>query len=164
MNEAMWTPMLRHFATLALMLLTGPATVAMASDGNSTPKSATPIAAAVSQAAKSAEPPVNPWMGSPAPRRPIALSALYGTYGTLQALDVVTTRQALAAGARERNPMMKDGNMAAMIAVKTVAGASTIYFTERLWKRNRVGAVIVMAALNGATAAIVARNHGNARR
>jgi hypothetical protein len=78
-------------------------------------------------------------------------------------MDVVSTRQALAAGALERNPLMKNGNMAAMIAVKAAAGASTIYFAERLWKKNRVGAVIVMAALNGASAAIVARNQRNAR-
>jgi hypothetical protein len=93
----------------------------------------------------------------------MVLSALYGTYGTLQALDVVSTRRALAAGARERNPMMKGGNMTAMIAVKAAAGASTIFFTERLWKKNRVGAIIVMAALNGASAAIVAHNQRNAR-
>jgi hypothetical protein len=156
--------MLRQVAILTLLLVAGPATAALASDGDATSKGATPIASAVARAASDAAPGVTPWMLSQAPRRPIALSALYGTYGTLQALDVVTTRRALGAGARELNPMMKGGNMAAMIAVKTVAGASTIYFTERLWKKNRVGAVIVMAALNGATAAIVARNHGNARR
>ena len=144
--------------------MAGSATAALASDGDAVAKGAPPLASAVARAARDAAPDVNQWMLPQAPRRPIALSALYGTYGTLQALDVVTTRRALGAGAREINPMMKGGTMAAMIAVKTVAGASTIYFTERLWKKNRVGAVIVMAALNGATAAIVARNHGNARR
>jgi hypothetical protein len=48
--------------------------------------------------------------------------------------------------------------------VKAAAGASTIYFAERMWKKNRLGAVIVMAALNGATAAIVTRNQRNSRR
>lgn len=156
--------MLRRVA-LTLMLLAGPAaTAAIASEGDPAAPSTTPLAAAVARAAKSAEASVDLWSLSQTPRRPMALSALYGTYGTLQALDVVTTRRALSAGAREQNPMMKNGNMAAMIAVKAAAGASTIYFTEKLWKKNRVGAVIVMAALNGATAAIVANNQRNARR
>ena len=97
------------------------------------------------------------------PRRPVALATLYGTYGTLQVLAVVSTHRALAAGAQERNPIMKSGTPS-MIAVKAVTGASTIYFAERMWKKNRVGAVIVMAVLNGATAAVVARNQRNARR
>lgn len=155
--------MLRRVA-LTLMLLAGPSTAALAAEGEAAAKSATPIAAAVARAAKSTDPSMNLWSLAQTPRRPMALSALYATYGTLQALDVVTTRRALSVGAHERNPMMKDGNMAAMIAVKAAAGASTIYFTERLWKKNRVGAVIVMAALNGATAAIVAHNQRNARR
>ena len=44
------------------------------------------------------------------------------------------------------------------------AGVSTIYFAERLWKKNRLGAIIVMAALNGAQAAVVAHNTHNVRR
>lgn len=94
----------------------------------------------------------------------MALAALYGTYGTLQVMDVSTTRKALSSGARERNPLMNNGNLAAMVAVKAAAGASTIYFAERMWKKNRAGAVIVMAALNGVSAAIVAHNQHNARR
>lgn len=155
--------MLRQVA-VTLMLLAGSAPAAIAAEGDIATQTATPLAAAVSRAAKNAEPSVDLWSLSQTPRRPIALSALYGTYGTLQALDVVSTRRALTAGAHERNPVMKGGNLAAMIAVKAAAGASTIYFTERLWKKNRVGAVIVMAALNGATAAIVAHNQRNARR
>ena len=154
--------MLRRTA-LTLVFVAASVAAAAASEGD-TRTSPTPIASAVARAARTAEPSVNLWTQSQTPRRPMALSALYGTYGTLQALDVVTTRRALAAGAQERNPIMRDGNMATMIAVKAAAGASTIYFTERLWKKNRVGAVIVMAALNGASAAIVARNHRNARR
>jgi hypothetical protein len=156
--------MLRRVTAFTLMLLAGPVTAVIASDRDAALDRTTPIAAAVTRAAKGAEPSAHLWSLSQTPRRPMALTALYGTYGTLQALDVVTTRRALSAGARERNPAMKDGNMGAMIAVKAAAGLSTIYFTERLWKKNRVGAVIVMAALNGATAAIVAHNQRNARR
>ena len=156
--------MFRRIAGLTLLLLAGPAAAAIGAENETATKSATPIAAAVARAAKDAEPSVDLWTLSQTPRRPVTLAALYGTYGALQAMDVVTTRRAIAVGANERNPLMKNGNMAAMIAVKAAAGASTIYFTERLWKKNRVGAVIVMAALNGATAAIVANNHRHARR
>jgi hypothetical protein len=155
----------RRIATLILLLLIGPAAAALASEREAPARDATPIATAIASAATGADAAsVNLWALSQAPRRPAALAALYGTYGTLQALDIVTTRRALAGGAHERNPLMKGGNMTAMIAVKAAAGASTIYFTERMWKKNRVGAVIVMAALNGATAAIVAHNQRNARR
>jgi hypothetical protein len=34
----------------------------------------------------------------------------------------------------------------------------SIYFTERAWKKNRKGAVVLMAVVNGVTAAVVANN------
>jgi hypothetical protein len=157
--------MLPRIAAVTLLLLAGSATGVVASDRDDAAKNAAPLVTAVAAAAATLEPSqANVWSTPQAPRRPTALAALYGTYGTLQALDVVSTRRAIAAGAQERNPLMKNGNLGAMIAVKAAAGASTIYFAERMWKKNRVGAVIVMAALNGATAAIVAHNQRNARR
>jgi hypothetical protein len=60
--------------------------------------------------------------------------------------------------------LMRSGNTAAAIGIKAATGAATIYFAERAWKKNRVGAIVLMAALNGATAAIAARNAHNARR
>jgi hypothetical protein len=151
---------------VTLILLAGLAVPAAAADGNdSVTTHAGPIATAIAIAAKNTDPSTgNVWSFAQTPRRPVALATLYGTYGALQALDVVTTRRAIAVGAHERNPLLKDGNMTAMIAVKAATGASTIYFAERMWKKNRVGAVIVMAALNGATAAIVTRNQRNSRR
>ena len=124
----------------------------------------TPIRAAVERAAKDAEPGMNLWTLSQTPRRPMALSALYGTYAALQAMDVISTRRALSTGATEQNPLMKSGQMGAMVAVKAAAGVSTIYFAEKLWKKNRLGAIIVMAALNGTQAAVVAHNTHNVRR
>jgi len=97
-------------------------------------------------------------------KRPLALSALYGSYATLQVLDVVSTRQAVAAGATEANPLMGSGSSARMIAVKSAATALSIYVVERTWKKNRVGAIVTMLAINGMTAAITARNYRNARR
>jgi hypothetical protein len=124
----------------------------------------TPISTAVARAAKDAEPTVNLWTLSQVPRRPVALGALYGTYATLQTLDLISTRKTLAAGGHEQNPLMKSGGIGSMIAMKAVAGASTIYFTEKLWKKHRVGAIVVMAALNGTSAAIVAHNNRIASR
>jgi hypothetical protein len=155
--------MVRRIAAL-LLLTVGPALPAAASDNDPAAKPADPIAAAVTRAAKETEPTVTLWTLSQTPKRPPALSALYGTYGALQALDVVSTRRALASGARESNPLMNNGHLGTMIAVKAAAGVSTIYFTEKLWRKNRVGAIVVMAALNGATAAIVVRNHRHSRR
>jgi len=100
----------------------------------------------------------------PAPKRPLALSTMYGTYATLQVLDLVTTRKAIGAGAHEANPVMGPGTTGQMIAVKAIGGAASIYFAEKAWKKNRVGAIVLMAALNGATAAIVAHNTRVARR
>jgi hypothetical protein len=50
-----------------------------------------------------------------------------------------------------------------MIAVKALSTAGSIYFTERAWKTNRKGAVVMMAIVNGVTAAVVAKNLRNAQ-
>lgn len=98
-------------------------------------------------------------------KRPAALPALYAALGALNALDVYSTRKAIGAGALEANPLMRtaSGRPATMLAVKAAATASTIYFTERTWKKNRKAAIVMAAVINGATAAIVARNLRNAR-
>lgn len=100
------------------------------------------------------------------PRRPAALPIMYATLGALQALDVYSTRRAIGAGAREANPLMRSaaGGSGTMLAVKALSTAGTIYFTERAWKKSRKGAIVLMAAINGVTAAIAARNIRNARR
>jgi hypothetical protein len=94
--------------------------------------------------------------------RPAALIPLYASFATLQALDYASTTRALASGAgTEANPMMRSivGNRAAFIAVKAGAAAGVIFAGEKMWKKNRVAAVIFVAAANGAVAAIVARNY-----
>jgi hypothetical protein len=99
------------------------------------------------------------------PKRPSALPVLYGSLGALQALDVYSTRRALRAGAREANPLLASaaGSSGTMLAVKAVSTATSIYFAERAWKKNRKGAVVLMAVINGVTAAVVARNFRHAR-
>ena len=55
-------------------------------------------------------------------------------------------------------------NNGAMLAVKAGVAASTIYFAEKMWKRNRVGAVAMMVALNTIDALVVVHNYGVASR
>ena len=92
--------------------------------------------------------------------RPTPLIPLYASFAALQGLDIFSTSKAVSAGAQEANPLMKPvaSKSAASIAVKAAATAGSIFFTERAWKQNRKGAVVLMTALNVATAAIVAHN------
>jgi hypothetical protein len=94
-------------------------------------------------------------------RRPALLPALYAANVALQALDAHSTLTALDLGAREANPVMQGvvGNKPALLAVKAGAAVGTIYFAEKLWRRNRVGAVVMMVIVNGVTTAIVAHNY-----
>ena len=122
------------------------------------------LTSALARTAKDARLSMPAWAAERADRRPAMLPALYGTYAALQSLDVYSTRRALSAGATEANPLLRSGGSARAIAMKAAAGGATIFFAERAWKKNRAGAIVLMAALNGATAAIVARNTHNARR
>lgn len=98
-------------------------------------------------------------------KRPAVLPALYVSFGAVQAWDVYTTSAALKNGAREANPVAAPfaGSSAQMFALKAASTAGTVYFVERLWKQNKVAAVVVMAAINGATAAIAMNNARNAQ-
>jgi hypothetical protein len=101
----------------------------------------------------------------PVSGRPAALPVMYLALGGLQAFDVYSTRRALTAGADEANPLMKHAAQSSgtMLAVKALSTAGTIYFAEKMWKKNRKGAMILMAVVNGATAAVALRNMRNAR-
>jgi hypothetical protein len=92
--------------------------------------------------------------------RPAALTALYASYGALQAYDVYSTRQALARGAREANPLMQGvvGNTGAVIALKAGVTVATIAAAEKLWKTNKPAAIGVMIAGNSVAAMVAARN------
>ena len=99
-------------------------------------------------------------------KRPAVLPALYVSFGALQAWDVYATSAAMRSGAREANPMMTSvaGHPARVLAVKAASTAATVFFVERLWKQNRVAAVVVLALINGATTAVAMNNVRNARR
>jgi hypothetical protein len=95
--------------------------------------------------------------------RPATLTALYAGFVGLQVLDARTTSGAVSRGARETNPLLGQNNQARIWAVRAASTASTIYFVERMWKKNRVGAVLLMAGINGGYAAIAAHNLRQAR-
>ena len=92
--------------------------------------------------------------------RPKVLPALYASYAVLQAYDVYSTKQGLARGGREANPLMTGvvGSTSAFIAMKAVVGAGTVVAAERLWKTNKPAAIAVMVAANGVAAIVAARN------
>ena len=92
--------------------------------------------------------------------RPAALTALYASYSALQAYDVYSTRQALARGAREANPLMQGvvSNTGAFVAMKAGVAVATIAAAEKLWKTNKPAAIGVMIAGNSVAAIVAARN------
>ncbi len=93
------------------------------------------------------------------------LRGMYVTYAALQVLDARSTSRALDYGAREANPIMKSvaSNRGVLMALKAGVAVSTIFVAEHVAKRNRVGAFILMAALNSVYATVVAHNYGVAR-
>jgi hypothetical protein len=93
--------------------------------------------------------------------RPAVLPALYASYAALQVYDAYSTKQALAQGARETNPLVQQvvGKQSAFWAVKASATASTILAAEHLWrKNNKKGAIAVLVASNAVAAVVAARN------
>jgi hypothetical protein len=101
----------------------------------------------------------------PPTKRPAILPALYASLGVMQAWDAYSTSAALKAGAKEANPTAAPfaGNAGSMLGLKAATTAGTIFFAERLWKKNKVGAIVMMVAMNGATAAVSMHNMRNAR-
>jgi hypothetical protein len=92
--------------------------------------------------------------------RPAAMTALYVSYGALQAYDIYATRQALAGGARESNPLMQGvvGNTGAFVALKAGVTVATIAVAEKLWKTNKPAAIGVMIVGNSVAAIAAAHN------
>jgi hypothetical protein len=100
------------------------------------------------------------WSEDKLSQRPALLPMLYVSYAALQAYDVYSTRQALARGGREANPLMQSvvGNTGAFVAMKAGVAVATIAAAERLWKTNKPAAIGVMIAGNSVAAIVAARN------
>jgi hypothetical protein len=138
--------MTRTITAAAVLSLTMFALPAYAEDDAATPITVTGIAA--------------PGKVAQAISRPAALTALYASYSALQAYDVYSTKQALARGAREANPLMQGvvGNTGAFVAMKAGVAVATIAAAEKLWKTNKPAAIGVMIAGNSVAAIVAARN------
>lgn len=156
--------MFRRAAVLTLTLIVAGLLAVPAAAQEATLTSATPLADATARAATDDAGALNLWALSQQPKRPATLNVLYGSYGVLQAMDLVSTSKALGAGAHEANPLIKKGNMGATLAVKAAGGAATFLIAEKMWKKNRAGAIALMAVANSVSAAVVAHNYRNARR
>ncbi len=100
------------------------------------------------------------WYDAPTPTRPLILPVLYLSLSVLQGLDVYTTTRSLNAGASELNPLVEPfaGNVFALTAVKAASTATSIAIAERLWKKNRVAAIVAIVASNLVIGAVVATN------
>ena len=98
-------------------------------------------------------------------RRPAPLVPLYVSFTALQVLDIHSTSSAIDRGAVEVNPLMKGvaGSEIGMIAVKAAGTTAVVYASERMWKKNRMAAVIFMVATNSAMAWVVNHNYRAAR-
>jgi hypothetical protein len=102
----------------------------------------------------------------PEPSRPRALGGLYVSFATLQALDAHSTITAVRAGRAEANPLIQPlaDRPGVLIAVKAATAAGTIALSERLWRKHRAAAVLLMVAANVGYAAVVAHNYRQSRR
>jgi hypothetical protein len=152
-----------RFVHLALVVvLIGTFTGARASAQETSSPSLRPDATAIQLATPA---PPTELVAAPRPQRP-ALVPLYISFGVLQGLDVHSTVRALENGAVEANPLMKGVADSAfgLAAAKAAAGAGVVFASERMWKRNKVAAVLFMTATNSAMAWVVDHNHRVARR
>jgi hypothetical protein len=89
------------------------------------------------------------------------LVPLYASFAALQMLDAHSTLRAVRAGGVEQNPMLRGiaDKPVAMVALKAGVAASTIALAEKVRSRSRVGAIVLMAALNSTYAAVVVHNY-----
>ena len=96
--------------------------------------------------------------------RPGVLPALYVSFGALQALDAHSTLRALDRGQAEGNPVMRGivSQPAAVVGLKAATTAGTILLTEKLWRRHRTAAIVLMVAVNAGYLAIVTHNYRRA--
>ena len=93
------------------------------------------------------------------------LLPLYMSFGALQMLDAHSTLRAIRAGGVEQNPLLRGvvNQPVAFVALKAGVAASTIALAEKVRGRSRVGAIVLMAALNSVYTAVVVHNYRTVR-
>ena len=94
-------------------------------------------------------------------QRPPALIPLYASFAALQLVDMHSTWRALNHGAVEANPLLSGvaGNKAVLLTVKTAGTAGVIAVSERLRKKSRTAAVILMISANSGMTWVVEHNY-----
>ena len=105
------------------------------------------------------DPPVVNGTDVQGPKRPGLLIPMYVANAALHGLDVYSTSEALKAGYREANPLLRNANPATIVGLKAAATLTSVFVAEKLWRRNRMAAVAVMVGLNVGLAAVVANNY-----
>lgn len=159
--------MTRTFQTTAFLVALSALPVFAATSEPMVPTEPTSLTeTATAAAALTAVEPFRVAVVAPAPNRGSMLPALYVGMAGIQAYDVASTLQALGRGATEANPLMKGAvkNPAVLIGVKASLAASTIYASERLWKRNHKTAAVVLMVASNVFYSAVAYNNANVLR
>lgn len=164
-----FTPVLRVAALLFFSLIAFSGRVAAQEPGGAplalltpaTIEQATPSLLQPAPAQSAVDPQRAPHINAPTARRPRALVPLYVSFASLQGLDAHSTTRALDRGAEETNPLMRSlaEHPVGLLAVKAGATTVVIYAGEKMWKRNRVAAVVFMVAANSAMAWVVQHNY-----
>jgi len=93
--------------------------------------------------------------------RPLVLPLLYVSFAGLQAFDGYSTSYGINHGAVESNVLLRAAvdHPASLWAVKGAAAVTSIWASERLWRRGRRGeAIAVMVAANAVMAAVAVNN------
>lgn len=123
--------------------------------------SATPCAGAVPGADEQEQTQTATSAAGAAQRRPASLIPLYVSFATLQALDIHSTRRAIAAGASEVNPVVGRwlGEPVALTAAKAGVAVGIVMLTERFRKQHPRAATLTMVGLNAAMTVVVAHNY-----
>ncbi len=89
------------------------------------------------------------------------LVPLFVSYAALQALDVHSTLTVINRGGFERNPVIAPlvNHWAAFVAYKVGLTTAAFFLTNRLSKRNRVTAYVLLGVMNSAYAIVIAHNY-----
>src|SRR5262249_35473506 len=91
--------------------------------------------------------------------RSSTLTAMYGTFVALQGLDLLSTSAARSHGGIESNPWRAlSTEPAYLIALKGVGVFGVTFTAEKLRKKHRITALVMMVGLNIGYSVIVAHN------
>ena len=96
-----------------------------------------------------------------AAQKPHAFVPLYASFAALQLVDMHSTWRALTYGSVEANPLLNGvaGNKAALFTVKAGGTAALIAVSERLRKKSRTAAMILMISANSGMTWVVQHNY-----